>query len=130
MGERGDREEPVTAVEAPAAVTRPSQERYQTLITERNKTAQHLAECEFLAVLESTPAGDTGYRNLLEFRYPRGKSQFAAVPRGVRLAQQIEGTRAVLALIDDELKAWNEAEEAWLNNGESAPADGETEAGE
>lgn len=92
---------------------RPSQERYQTLIEQRRKTADHLAELEFLAELEATdPPAGLGYDNLLEFRFPRAKNP--GVPRGVKLVQQIDGTRAVLVVIDRGLDEWNAAETAYV----------------
>lgn len=94
-------------------IERPPQERYQTLIAERQKAAQHLAECEFLADLEATPGpAGLGYDNLLDFRFPKSKN--AGIPRNVKLQQQIDGTRAVVALIDEQLVAWTAAEDAFV----------------
>jgi hypothetical protein len=97
-----------------ATVERPSQERYQVLISDLTLAKQQLASFELLTVLESTPAPGTGYENLLEFRYPRSGKQ--DVPRKVKLESKLVGTRAVVAVLEAELEAFNAAEQAWLDS--------------
>lgn len=94
----------------PGTVEKPSDEKYSALVAELQQAKSQLASLEILDALEQVEPEGLG-QDLLRFRFPRAKHR--DIPFGFKLQRRLQGQRAVVAVLEQQLEEWNAQETAY-----------------